>query len=97
MSNLEASFHQAMLDSYHQLAELGYRATYFLRKVQELGGVEPARRLISQDTFWPSCTTARRGILRLPSLCGDVPDDEPCFADPYQPYPLCALLGTLAG
>jgi hypothetical protein len=58
----------------------GYRATYFLRKVQELGGVEAARRLISQDTVWPSCTTARGGILRLPSLCGDVPDDEPCFA-----------------
>jgi hypothetical protein len=49
MNNGEAAFHQAMLDSYHQLAKLGYRATYFLRMVQELGGVEAVRQLINQD------------------------------------------------
>src|SRR4030095_13821809 len=49
MSNLDASFHQAMLDSYHQLAELGYRATYFLRMVQELGGVQAVPQLINQE------------------------------------------------
>src|SRR3954447_23418696 len=49
MSNLEASFHQAMLDGYHQLVQLGYRATYFLRMVQELGGVQAARQLINQE------------------------------------------------
>jgi hypothetical protein len=51
MSNLEAAFHQAMLDGYEQLAKLGYRATYFLRMVQELGGVQAARQLISQEAM----------------------------------------------
>lgn|SRR5262249_13986995 len=49
MNNTEAAFHQSMLDSYHELAKLGYRATYFLRMVQELGGVQAARQLINQD------------------------------------------------
>jgi hypothetical protein len=49
MSNLEAAFHQTMLDGYHQLAKLGYRATYFLRMVQELGGVQAARQLANQE------------------------------------------------
>lgn len=49
MNNTEAAFHQAMLDGYQQLAKLGYRATYFLRMVQELGGVQAARQLINQE------------------------------------------------
>jgi hypothetical protein len=49
MNNTEEAFHQAMLDSYHQLANLGYRATYFLRMVQELGGAQAVRQLINQD------------------------------------------------
>lgn len=51
MSTLEASFHQAMLDGYDQLAKLGYRATYFLRMVQELGGVQAARQLVTSDSY----------------------------------------------
>ncbi|HEU4321798.1 MAG TPA: hypothetical protein VFS21_01500 [Roseiflexaceae bacterium] len=49
MSNLEAAFHQEMLDSYHQLAEQGYRATYFLRMIQQHGGLQAARQLIAQE------------------------------------------------
>lgn len=36
-----------MLNGYHALSKLGYRPTYFLRMVQELGGVEAARRLLA--------------------------------------------------
>lgn len=49
MAHQEAAFHEAMLDGYQQLAKLGYRPTYFLRMVQELGGLEAARQLIKHD------------------------------------------------
>lgn len=51
MSNPEAAFHQAMLDGYHKLAQLNYRPTYFLRMVQEFGGVGAARRLLEHETI----------------------------------------------
>lgn len=49
MHTQEAAFHQDMLDSYHQLARLGYRATYFLRMIQEHGGVQAARQLVNGE------------------------------------------------
>ena len=50
-SNVEAAFHQAMLDGYQDLAKLGYRPTYFMQMVQEYGGVETARRLLRQPNI----------------------------------------------
>ncbi|GAB4211731.1 MAG: hypothetical protein OHK0022_46610 [Roseiflexaceae bacterium] len=49
MTNLEDTFHQGMLAGYHDLVRIGYRATYYLRMVQELGGVQAARQLINQE------------------------------------------------
>ncbi len=46
--NLEAAFHEAMVDIYHRAkSETGYTPTYFLQMVNDLGGVETAKRLIS--------------------------------------------------
>ena len=45
--NLEAKFHQAMVNSYHAAKEHGYIATYFLQMISEHGGVGAAKRLIS--------------------------------------------------
>ena len=44
---LEAGFHQAMLDIYHVGAKRGHRATYFLRMVNDHGGVAAAQRLLA--------------------------------------------------
>ncbi|MFF5218787.1 caspase domain-containing protein [Micromonospora sp. NPDC000442] len=42
-----ADFHSAMLDVYRKAKkEAGYNAAYFLQMVQEVGGLEAARRLI---------------------------------------------------
>ncbi|GIJ32806.1 caspase family protein [Micromonospora sediminimaris] len=42
-----AEFHSAMLDVYRKAKkEAGYNAAYFLQMVQEVGGLEAARRLI---------------------------------------------------
>jgi len=49
MTDLEATFDQEMLDTYHRAARLGYRPTYFLRMVQEHGGLETAHRLLGTD------------------------------------------------
>ena len=46
-SQLEGSFHEAMVNIYHAAAELGYRPTYFLRMVNEHGGLAAAKRLLS--------------------------------------------------
>ena len=43
---LEAEFHEAMLDTYRQALEHGYPARYFLRMVNERGGVGAAKRLL---------------------------------------------------
>jgi hypothetical protein len=45
--NLEAKFHQAMVNSYHAAKEHGYIATYFLQMISEHGGVGADKRLIS--------------------------------------------------
>ncbi|MFI6075816.1 hypothetical protein ACIA5C_30110 [Actinoplanes sp. NPDC051343] len=42
-----AEFHHAMLDVYRKAKrEAGYNAAYFLRMVEEVGGLEAARRLL---------------------------------------------------
>ena len=46
-NNLEVDFHEAMVNIYHAAAELGYRPTYFLRMVNEHGGLAAAKRLLS--------------------------------------------------
>lgn len=50
MTAIESEFHERMLDIYHAAAKLGYRPTYFLRMVQERGGVEAARHLLDGST-----------------------------------------------
>jgi hypothetical protein len=47
ISRLTARYHQEMIDSFYLLSnKYGYRPTYFLRMVEEYGGVEAARRLL---------------------------------------------------
>ncbi len=46
-NKLEDEFHQAMVSIYHAAAELGYRPTYFLRMVNEHGGLAAVKRLLS--------------------------------------------------
>jgi len=56
MPELENEFHRAMLATYDQAEELGYRATYFLQMVQEHGGVKAAKRLLAQPEVQPGLT-----------------------------------------
>ncbi len=49
MSKLEATFEREMVRTYQEAARLGYHATYFLQKVDELGGVGAAHSLLSSD------------------------------------------------
>ena len=50
MPDIEATFHQAMLDIYSKaLRELRYNATYFAQMVEQRGGVETARLLLSTE------------------------------------------------
>ncbi len=44
--DLEARFHEAMLDIYQQGKAIGYHANDFKRMVIGLGGLETARRLL---------------------------------------------------
>ncbi len=54
--DLEIRFHQAMLNLYHAAVELGYRPTYFIQMVNELGGVGAARRLLSTEDIQAGLT-----------------------------------------
>ena len=47
----EAEFKEAMLNTYHEAAKLGYTPTYFLRMVHELGAVPAAKQLIHEPKF----------------------------------------------
>jgi len=50
VTNIEANFHNEMLNIYKKAkAECHYNATYFLRMVSEVGGLETAKRLLSTD------------------------------------------------
>lgn len=46
-ANLEAEFHNAMLDTCRIAAEHGYNPTYFRRMLSQHGGLEAAKRLIN--------------------------------------------------
>ncbi len=45
--NLEDRFHEAMLGIYEEAGTFGYRPTYFLRMVNEQGGLSAARNLLN--------------------------------------------------
>jgi hypothetical protein len=45
---LEAAFHARMLEIYRRALEHGYRASGFLRIVNELGGVAAAKRWLNE-------------------------------------------------
>ena len=50
MSNLESSFDEAMLNIYLTAkTECGYNATYFLRMIQDYGGLAAAKRLLHDN------------------------------------------------
>ena len=56
--DLETRFHQKMLEIYERgNDELGYRATYFLRMVQDNGGFEAARSLLHASQLSDGFTT----------------------------------------
>ena len=59
--HLEAKFHQAMVNIYHDAAALGYRPTYFLQMVSIHGGVSAAKRLLQ-------ATEHQSGLTRLYEL-----------------------------
>lgn len=49
MTNLEGEFHALMHSIYDgALKEEGYPATYFLRMLEELGGIGAAKRLLAK-------------------------------------------------
>ena len=47
--NLQAQFHQEMLRLYDEASTFGYRPTYFLRMVNDHGGVPAAKILLGKD------------------------------------------------
>ena len=58
-SDEEARFESAMVDIYRRAKnEVGYNATYFLRVVQEHGGLAAAKRLLVGDV-------AQSGLMKL--------------------------------
>lgn len=48
--DVKAQFHQEMLRIYKEAAGFGYRPTYFLRMVNELGGLAAAQQLLRDGT-----------------------------------------------
>ncbi|MFO7167607.1 MAG: hypothetical protein DIU80_006220 [Chloroflexota bacterium] len=51
MQTLEESFQQVLLDSYQELATLGYQAKDVLQMVQEIGAVYAARKLVKRARY----------------------------------------------
>jgi hypothetical protein len=47
----EQEFKEAMLNTYYESVKLGYKPTYFLRMVQELGAIQAAKQLIHVPKF----------------------------------------------
>lgn len=58
MSPIADDFRRGMVAVYAVAAEHGYRATYFMRMVDEHGGVEAAKRLLA-------CETIQSGLMSL--------------------------------
>lgn len=48
--DLQTEFHQEMLRIYAEASVFGYRPTYFLRMVNEQGGLTAARKLLRDGT-----------------------------------------------
>jgi hypothetical protein len=63
MTPLEKAFEAAMLDTYEQSKRFKYYPTYFLRMVQEHGGVGTAKRLLASQN-------AQKGLFTLWELGG---------------------------
>jgi hypothetical protein len=63
MTPLEKEFEAAMLDTYDQTSQFHYYPTYFLRMVQEYGGVGAAKRLLAAPN-------AQQGLYKLWELGG---------------------------
>lgn len=63
MTPLEKEFETAMLDIYEQAKRFKYYPTYFLRMVQEHGGVGAAKRLLAAPN-------AQQGLFTLWELGG---------------------------
>jgi len=63
MISLEKQFEAAMLDTYEQAKRFKYYPTYFLRMVQEHGGVGAAKRLLA-------ASNAQQGLNTLWELGG---------------------------
>ena len=49
-AELAQRFHAEMHAAYREAKDLGYTASYFLRMVDELGGVAAARKLVNDPT-----------------------------------------------
>ena len=47
----EKAFAKAMLDPYRDALKLGYKASYFLRMLHDLGAVNAAKQLIHNPSF----------------------------------------------
>ena len=63
MTPLEKEFEAAMLDTYEQAKRFKYYPIYFLRMVQEHGGVGAAKRLLAAQS-------AQQGLFTLWELGG---------------------------
>lgn len=46
MADVEQDFHLAMLDIHKAAKMIGYKATYFKRMVDEMGGLRAAKKLL---------------------------------------------------
>ncbi len=63
MTSLEKAFEDAMLDTYEQAKRFKYYPTYFLRMVQERGGIGAAKHLLAVQN-------AQQGLYTLWELGG---------------------------
>lgn len=79
MSDTEAAFHQDMLNIYDKSAEIGYRPSYFLRMVNEHGGVKAAHRLLASDTSTKGFQRLLEDVQRFGNLFAEQQADM--FAD----------------
>ena len=63
--DLAKEFHQAMLAIYEEATTFGYRPTYFLRMVQQHGGLDAAKQLLRKGITDGLKRLAREGRLDI--------------------------------
>jgi hypothetical protein len=63
--DLEGEFHRKMLDTYDEAAKFGYRPTYFLRLVQEQGGLRAAKTPLRKGVSDGLTRLAKEGRLDI--------------------------------